>query len=240
MSIDELAARADLPARTIREYQTMRVLPGPAKRGRSGVYDDSHLARLRTIDRLQSRGYSLAGIRDLFEAWSEGRDLLHLLDEPDIGIIHEAPRIMTKGEVLAEVDDVPSRRFMALVDSGVVARLASGRYCVPAPSLLRLVDDAVRAGIELDDALAVARAVSDGAAATAASLTSILNTALGDRDDEAVTVLIRRGRGLLAAAAGRLLIHELGAALGERADLARNEPQRSSAGVADQYGVRPQ
>ena len=221
MSIDELAARADLPARTIREYQTMRVLPGPTKRGRAGVYDDAHLARLQTIDRLQSRGYSLAGIRDLFESWSEGRDLLHLLDDPDFGIIQEPPKVMSKAEVLAEVEHVPANGFNALVESGAVERIANGRFCVPAPSLLRLLDDAVSAGIELDDALAMARAVAEGAAATAATLTSIITHAVGDREDDAVTTLVRRGRGLLAAAAGRLLIHELGTALGPRADAAR-------------------
>ena len=224
MTIDELAVRADLPARTIREYQTMRVLPGPTKRGRTGVYDDAHLARLHTIDRLQSRGYSLAGIRDLFESWSEGRDLLHLLDDPDVGVIFESPKVMSKAEVLARVEHVPASRLAPLVESGAVERLANGRYCVPAPSLLRLVDDAVGAGVELEDALAMARAVADGAAATAASLTSIITAALGDREDEAITSLVRRGRGLLAAAAGRLLIHELGAALGPLADPARNEP----------------
>ena len=48
------------------------VLAPPAKVGRVGVYDEGHRRRLELIGRLQSRGYSLAGIRDLFEAWDAG------------------------------------------------------------------------------------------------------------------------------------------------------------------------
>ena len=46
MTIDELAREADVPGRTIREYQTMKVLPPPVRVGRVGVYDAGHLQRL--------------------------------------------------------------------------------------------------------------------------------------------------------------------------------------------------
>ena len=53
-----------VPVRTIREYQTMGVLPPPERRGRVGLYRTTHVARLELIARLQVRGYSLAGIRE--------------------------------------------------------------------------------------------------------------------------------------------------------------------------------
>jgi DNA-binding transcriptional MerR regulator len=77
--VEELAARVGLPVRTIREYQTMRVLEPPARRGRVAFYGEAHLRRLALIARLQERGYSLAGIRDLLEAWAAGGDLAGIL-----------------------------------------------------------------------------------------------------------------------------------------------------------------
>src|SRR5262249_60981242 len=75
MTVDELARSADVPVRTIREYQTLGLLAPPQRRGRVGAYDDDHLRRLRLIARLQDRGYSLAGIHDLLDAWAAGRTL---------------------------------------------------------------------------------------------------------------------------------------------------------------------
>ena len=79
LTIDDLARRVQLPVRTIREYHTMRLLPPPERRGRLGLYGDRHVQRLRLIARLQRRGYSLAGIRDLLGAWESGSDLTTLL-----------------------------------------------------------------------------------------------------------------------------------------------------------------
>ena len=73
MTIDDLARRAGLPVRTIREYHTMRVLPPPERRGRIGLYDAGHVQRLELIARLQHRGYSLAGIREELAAFSTER-----------------------------------------------------------------------------------------------------------------------------------------------------------------------
>jgi DNA-binding transcriptional MerR regulator len=68
MLIDELAGRAAVPVRTIREYQTVGLLPPPEKRGRVAYYRAAHLMRLQLIARLQARGYSLAAIRDLVDS----------------------------------------------------------------------------------------------------------------------------------------------------------------------------
>lgn len=81
MTIEDLAERADLKVSTIRMYQHRQLLPPPAMRGRVGVYDDGHLARLRLIQRLQDQGFSLAGIGHLVEAWERGRSLGDLLDQ---------------------------------------------------------------------------------------------------------------------------------------------------------------
>jgi DNA-binding transcriptional MerR regulator len=82
LTIDELARRAGTRTTTVRLYQTKGLLPPPEIRGRLGYYNAAHLARLRVIERLQKRGFSLAAIKELFENWSQGASLSTVLD-PD-------------------------------------------------------------------------------------------------------------------------------------------------------------
>ena len=63
LSIGELAAAAGLTRRAIRFYVSQKLLPVPLGVGRGRHYDDSHLARLKEIGRLQAAGYSLEQIR---------------------------------------------------------------------------------------------------------------------------------------------------------------------------------
>ncbi|MCY1275302.1 MerR HTH family regulatory protein [compost metagenome] len=78
-SVDELAGMAGTTVRNLRAYQDRGLLPPPERRGRVGVYNDGHLARLRLIGQLLERGYSIASIRELLEAWEQGQGLAHVL-----------------------------------------------------------------------------------------------------------------------------------------------------------------
>jgi DNA-binding transcriptional MerR regulator len=80
LTIDELARRAGTRTSTVRMYQTKGLLPPPEIRGRVGYYSTGHLARLRVIDRLQQRGFSLAAINELLENWARGASLATVLD----------------------------------------------------------------------------------------------------------------------------------------------------------------
>jgi DNA-binding transcriptional MerR regulator len=77
--IDDLANRAGVTSRTIRAYQARGLLPPPELQGRTGYYSEEHLQRLRIIDELQQRGFSLAAIRQTLDTWATGGDLGHLL-----------------------------------------------------------------------------------------------------------------------------------------------------------------
>lgn len=78
-SVDELAQAGDSTVRNVRAYQDKGLLPPPERRGRVGVYHSEHLARLRLIGQLLERGYTIASIRELFEAWEKGQGLAHVL-----------------------------------------------------------------------------------------------------------------------------------------------------------------
>ncbi|MDQ4094206.1 MAG: MerR family transcriptional regulator [Actinomycetota bacterium] len=62
LTITELAARTGISVRTIRFYAGMGLIPPPAVRGRLGLYDECHVARLELVRDLQGLGFTLAAI----------------------------------------------------------------------------------------------------------------------------------------------------------------------------------
>jgi DNA-binding transcriptional MerR regulator len=79
MTIDELARAAGTTVRNVRVYQDRGLLSPPERRGRLGLYGPEHLRRLRLVLRMLERGYPLAAIRELVEAWEEQRDIASVL-----------------------------------------------------------------------------------------------------------------------------------------------------------------
>ncbi|MGH3832695.1 MAG: MerR family transcriptional regulator [Pseudonocardiaceae bacterium] len=62
LTIGELAARTGISVRTIRFYAGMGLISPPAVRGRLGLYDERHVARLELVRDLQALGFTLAAI----------------------------------------------------------------------------------------------------------------------------------------------------------------------------------
>ena len=62
LTIAELAARTGISVRTIRFYAGMGLIPPPTVRGRLGLYDERHVARLELVRDLQGLGFTLAAI----------------------------------------------------------------------------------------------------------------------------------------------------------------------------------
>jgi DNA-binding transcriptional MerR regulator len=75
--IEELARRTGMTVRSLRSYQSRKLLPPPTVRGRTGYYDEGHVARLQLIQNLQSEGIKLNSIaRMLDEGGRSDADLL--------------------------------------------------------------------------------------------------------------------------------------------------------------------
>ena len=71
-TIDELAAVARVPSRTIRFYQSRGALMPPEIRGRVAYYGPVHVERLKLIAQLQDRGLRIDAIRDLLTSIDRG------------------------------------------------------------------------------------------------------------------------------------------------------------------------
>jgi DNA-binding transcriptional MerR regulator len=77
--IDDLAQAAGTNTRNVRAYQDRGLLPPPRRSGRIGLYDDGHLARLRLIASMLTRGYNTAQIAELITAWEQSKDITDVL-----------------------------------------------------------------------------------------------------------------------------------------------------------------
>jgi len=214
LTIDQLAAEAGVPARTIREYQTLGLLPGPERSGRIGLYADSHVHRLALIGRLQARGYSLAGIKDLLAAWREGADLTEVLGiEPDQLVHVDEPGAPATTEQLERlVPALVPTHLDRLVTIGIVTDCGD-HWCIPSPSLLQLTVDMLEAGVEVDAVLELLDAIGHATDSVATATTALVDSARSRIDARTLGELMTRGRGLLAHGTGRLAIYKIGSRL---------------------------
>ncbi|MEU3657319.1 MerR family transcriptional regulator [Streptomyces sp. NPDC032161] len=153
--IEDLAHASGTTVRTIRAYQDRGLLPTPERRGRANVYRDSHLARLRQIADLLDRGYTLASIKELLDAWDAGRGLggvLGLVAEVHGPWTDERAGRITRAELDARLGGSPDDEAVAeAVDLGVLERVPGrdDEFLVPSPQELAVAVELHEAGVPL-------------------------------------------------------------------------------------------
>ena len=222
--MDELARQARLPVRTIREYQTLRLLPPPRRRGRIGLYNHDHVERLAVIARLQQRGYSLAAIKDLLEAWNVGTDLSSLLGV-DMGTaaLDETPLRLTRAELKVRLPALSAAHLRHARTVGLVQPDGTQHVIVRSPALLALVTDAIDAGIPPGQALDLIGVLRDGLGTLAESIADqvvdhVLEPLRAQGRVGGFEPLLRRGRLLLLQGAVSAFADRLGDAFLARAE----------------------
>jgi DNA-binding transcriptional MerR regulator len=173
MTIDELARRAGTTSRNVRAYQERGLLPPPVREGRVGVYREGHLARLRLIANLSDRGFSLASIVALLQAWERGHSIRDLLEvEEAVTAIDESPPVVMSMVELAErFGGADTDATAHAVDLGLLEPVEGG-VRVTAPELLDIGAELVQLGIPVG-------AVVDEAAALLADATRIADRFVG-------------------------------------------------------------
>ncbi|CAM5744175.1 MerR family transcriptional regulator OS=Streptomyces alboniger OX=132473 GN=CP975_17365 PE=4 SV=1 [Streptomyces alboniger] len=153
--IEDLAHLSGATVRTIRAYQNRGLLPPPERRGRANVYADAHLARLRQIAALLDRGYTLASIKELLEAWDTGRSLggvLGLVAEVDLPWTDEETVRISPAELDERFGGVPNDEAVAeAVRLGVLEPVPGDDdvYLVPSPQELAVAAELHAAGVPL-------------------------------------------------------------------------------------------
>jgi DNA-binding transcriptional MerR regulator len=178
--IDDLARLAGTTVRNVRAYQDRGLLPSPRRQGRIALYSEAHLARLRLISQMLERGYGLANIRELVDAWETGQDVGDLLGleaalagpwSDESPLVLEATELAAMfgapgpeapqpgaGSAGAEEPEVSTAIAGALA-AGVLERQEDGRYLVRSPRLLAIAAELIGAGIPLAAVLELGRAL---------------------------------------------------------------------------------
>lgn len=157
MTIDELARLSGVTSRNIRAYQTRGLLPPPRVEGRVGYYDDVHVARLKYVASLQDRGFSLAAIQALLEAWEQGRGLVDVLGFEEVlnaPWSDEKPERYALERLLELFPEAAEdgRLVERSIELGLLVP-AGEEFEAPSPELIRIGAGLVAAGVPLAAAL---------------------------------------------------------------------------------------
>jgi DNA-binding transcriptional MerR regulator len=156
-TIDDLAALAKVPSRTIRFYQSKGVLPRPELRGRVAYYGPAHVERLKLIASLQDRGLRIDAIRELVARIDKGEldvnEWLGLDLELQTSWANEKPRTMTEAELVELFGEarasIPPGAIAALVRSKLLERHGEV-FLVRSPALLQVAARLSAAGVDLE------------------------------------------------------------------------------------------
>ncbi|MCC9710186.1 MerR family transcriptional regulator [Streptomyces sp. MNU76] len=175
--MEQLAEAAGITVRTLRFYRERKLIPPPRREGRIAWYDDTHLARLRTIAALLERGHTLSGIAELAEAFDQGRDVGDLLG---LGAPTEETPVRLTPEELADHfgDQATSENLAAALDLGYLGT-DGGEIVHISRRLLDVSAALVREGVPLADVLSAGRRVREHAEALAALFTDLILTQPG-------------------------------------------------------------
>ncbi|HYP55785.1 MAG TPA: MerR family transcriptional regulator [Solirubrobacterales bacterium] len=169
MTIRELAERTGMTVRNIRAHQTRGLLPPPVVRGRTGYYNEEHVARIELTKEMQADGLNLEAIRRVLDSGDGSAaaifDFTRALRAP---FEDEPPEIFEAEELAAiwggEVDPALIRQAEEL---GVFRSLPDGRIEAISPRLLRAAAELAKLGIGPEGTIATAeklRKHADGVA----------------------------------------------------------------------------
>ena len=169
MTIRQLAERTGMTVRNIRAHQTRGLLPPPVVRGRTGYYDEEHVARIELTKEMQADGLNLEAIRRVLDSGDGSAsaifDFTRALRVP---FEEEPPEILEADEVAAIWGGQAVPELMERAEKvGVFRTLPDGRIEVISPRLLHAAAALAELGIGPEGAVVTAeklRRHADGVA----------------------------------------------------------------------------
>ena len=148
--IEELARLAGTTTRNIRVYRDRDLLPPPLRVGRIALFNDTHLTRLRLITSMLDRGYNIAHVREMLNAWEEGKNLGDVLglESAIVGTwTTEKPQTMPLVEARELVGDTSA--FDRMVGLQVI-RVEGDQATITRPKLIEAFNEVRGYGVSAD------------------------------------------------------------------------------------------
>lgn len=140
MTIGELARRTGMTVRNIRAHQTRGLLPPPEVQGRTGYYNEEHVARIELTREMQAEGLNLEAIRRVLESTGgSSKEMVDFARAVRAPFEDETPEIFEPGE-LAEawkVDELDPKLVRHGEDLGILRQLPDGKIEAISPRLHR-------------------------------------------------------------------------------------------------------
>jgi DNA-binding transcriptional MerR regulator len=170
MTIGELARRTGMTVRNIRAHQTRGLLPPPEVHGRTGYYNEEHVARVELTREMQAEGLNLEAIRRVLESTDgSSREIVDFARAVRAPFEDETPEIFEAGE-LAEIwgaEKLNPKLIRRGEKLGIQRELPDGKIEAISPRLQRAGGALVELGVSPEAALDTAdklRRHSDGVA----------------------------------------------------------------------------
>jgi len=160
--VTELARAAGSSVRNIRVYQERGLLSAPLRRGRTAIYTDAHLTRLRLVVNMLGRGYTFAQIAEMLAAWESGSslaDVLGLEESLAASWAEEEPKRISAAELArmfgTQLTPANIRRALELQ----LLEPDGASFVAPSPRLLEAGAKLVELGVPLREAISLAGAL---------------------------------------------------------------------------------
>jgi DNA-binding transcriptional MerR regulator len=235
LSLEELAQRSGVSARTIRYYQSEGVLAAPRREGRDARYNAGHLERLELIAELQERGLKLEAIKSLLGRAGKRSSVTEWLGIDEAlraSWTDDQPAMMTLAEVHERLGRRPRRLVGELVDAGLLARQEDGSFLAPSEAMLQLTFRLLDASVSIDVAVRAADLLRRRLAKAADDLVKLFEAETGrsfagEGASEEVAAALDALRPVAIDAAGLILAQELERALRHLATRGTRRSRRS-------------
>ncbi|HEX5990614.1 MAG TPA: MerR family transcriptional regulator [Solirubrobacterales bacterium] len=188
MTIGELARRTGMTIRNIRAHQTRGLLPPPEVHGRTGYYNEGHVARIELTREMQAEGLNLEAIRRVLES-SEGssREMVDFARAVRAPFEDETPEIFDGGELAAAwgVTTFEPKLLARVEKLGVVRELPDGKFEVISPRLQRAGTALVELGVSPQAAIETAEELRDRSEAIARTFVELFVREIWEPFDKA-------------------------------------------------------
>jgi DNA-binding transcriptional MerR regulator len=159
LTIDELASRVGMTVRNVRAHQSRGLLTAPRLKGRTGYYDEEHVARLELIKDLQAEGLNLEAIRAILQrtpgsSVSEVLGFTRAVAEP---FSDEHPEMRSAEQLTADWGEAMTPELVdKIVKLGLLRRANDGHFEVMSPRLEATAREIIALGIPAYAAVEVA------------------------------------------------------------------------------------
>ena len=170
LTIGQLARRTGMTVRNIRAHQTRGLLPPPEVHGRTGYYNEEHVARIELTREMQSEGLNLEAIRRVLETTGgSSQEIVDFARAVRAPFEDETPEIFEAGELAKSwgVDKLDPKLLRHSEELGILRELPDGKIEAISPRLHRAGVALIELGVSPEAGMATAdklRRNAEGAA----------------------------------------------------------------------------